>query len=322
VKTSNGQVPQRPAEPRRASRPMAPNKPAAAPEAAAPIQVHCPNPSCARIHLVKGKYAGLRGKCPACASWMYIPRVEHAPSAAAPRPQVPVAMPIAAPKAQAAETPAPARAEQGPTTPKKHFSRPAALCLLLGMLSLGAVAATPYLDPGELAASGDVVKALPTRAIEGIKEDVKPYVIGIPAGAAGLVLLSLLVGLVSGRFGLASLFLVHVSGLVAAALLFLALAVYQQEATSFHVIQEHAQTLRAQGATGEVAPPLGPFVFAGLGGAVGASVLLVLAAVLMHRRWWSRSLGFLWLGGITALAAVWTFKESLGIGVDNPYLPF
>jgi hypothetical protein len=38
-----------------------------------PIEVHCPNPTCAKVHFVKDKYAGMRGKCPACAAWMYIP---------------------------------------------------------------------------------------------------------------------------------------------------------------------------------------------------------------------------------------------------------
>src|SRR5262249_13380946 len=38
-----------------------------------PIEVHCPNPTCAKVHVVKSKYAGMRGKCPACQAWMYIP---------------------------------------------------------------------------------------------------------------------------------------------------------------------------------------------------------------------------------------------------------
>ena len=39
-----------------------------------PIEAHCPNPTCARVHQVKNRYAGMRGKCPACGSWMYVPR--------------------------------------------------------------------------------------------------------------------------------------------------------------------------------------------------------------------------------------------------------
>ena len=38
-----------------------------------PIEVHCPNPDCAKVHLVKDKYVGQRGKCPACSHWMYVP---------------------------------------------------------------------------------------------------------------------------------------------------------------------------------------------------------------------------------------------------------
>src|SRR5262245_63835649 len=52
-------------------RPATPRQPE---EPAMPIQVHCPNPVCARVHMVKNRYAGMRGKCPACGSWMYVPR--------------------------------------------------------------------------------------------------------------------------------------------------------------------------------------------------------------------------------------------------------
>src|SRR5262249_54750819 len=41
---------------------------------------------CAKIHLVKNKYAGKRGKCPACGSWMIIPTTGLMPSMMAPRP--------------------------------------------------------------------------------------------------------------------------------------------------------------------------------------------------------------------------------------------
>src|SRR5262245_59737850 len=51
-----------------------------------PIEVHCPNPVCARVHVVKNRYAGMRGKCPVCASWMYVPKNSLMPSHAFPRP--------------------------------------------------------------------------------------------------------------------------------------------------------------------------------------------------------------------------------------------
>src|SRR5262249_50271803 len=56
------------------------------------IAVHCPNPGCAKIHQVKDKYAGTRGKCPLCGSWMYVPtpvQVPVAPKAAEPPVTVP-----------------------------------------------------------------------------------------------------------------------------------------------------------------------------------------------------------------------------------------
>ena len=72
------------------------------------IDTHCPNPVCARVHRVKDVFAGARGRCPACSSWMYVPR--------------PPALPA-------------------PETPR--FGRSATLFLLLGMAALGAVAASP-----------------------------------------------------------------------------------------------------------------------------------------------------------------------------------
>src|SRR5215470_13678699 len=71
-----------------------------------PIEVHCPNPICARVHIVKSRYAGMRGKCPACGSWMYVPRTGFLPSMATPRPE-------GLEEAAAAwKNPAPARADK------------------------------------------------------------------------------------------------------------------------------------------------------------------------------------------------------------------
>ena len=49
-----------------------------------PIEVHCPNPVCARIHHVKNRYAGMRGHCPACKAWMYVPTANGMDSVATP----------------------------------------------------------------------------------------------------------------------------------------------------------------------------------------------------------------------------------------------
>jgi hypothetical protein len=53
------------------------------------IEVRCPNPDCAGVHKVKNKYAGMRGKCPDCGTWMLIPRLAPAsrsvPAPAEPR---------------------------------------------------------------------------------------------------------------------------------------------------------------------------------------------------------------------------------------------
>lgn len=83
-----------------------------------PIAAHCPNPACARVHQVKNKYAGMRGKCPVCGSWMYIPTGGMMPSQSMPRSAmedqvsfggaaVPSRVPLAAPVAPAVPLAAP-----------------------------------------------------------------------------------------------------------------------------------------------------------------------------------------------------------------------
>src|SRR4051794_2333128 len=86
-------------------------------ERAMAIAVHCPNPDCAKIHQVKDKYAGTRGKCPLCGSWMYVP-------AAAPVPVAPKASPPATVPALD-ETPFVAREEPAPKPAAEARAAPA-----------------------------------------------------------------------------------------------------------------------------------------------------------------------------------------------------
>jgi hypothetical protein len=50
------------------------------------IEVRCPSPTCGKVHRVKNKYAGMRGKCPDCGTWMPIPRLASPVPASAPGP--------------------------------------------------------------------------------------------------------------------------------------------------------------------------------------------------------------------------------------------
>src|SRR5437763_1435906 len=88
------------------------------------IAVHCPNPGCAKIHQVKDKYAGTRGKCPLCGSWMYVP--VPAPVAAPPKIAAPVTVPaIDETPAPPVEEPAPKPAPVPKAAPVVPARRPA-----------------------------------------------------------------------------------------------------------------------------------------------------------------------------------------------------
>jgi hypothetical protein len=189
------------------------------------------------------------------------------------------------------------------------------------MLSLGAISSTPFLEVGQLNATGDFEKFYGARKGEGIKEDMKMYVMTVPAGGAVLVFLALLAGLVGRGFGFLSLFLVYLTGLLCAVLLFLAVYTFRGQSQEFDKVVQNASLKKEKGAKGDIQPTMGQFLWAGLGGAVGASLSMILAALLIHHRWWSRVLSFLFLGGVTALGVVWVYRKELGIEWLDQYVP-
>src|SRR5262249_18601943 len=100
--------------------------------------------------------------------------------------------------------------ESSPEEPKRQFSRFAAVLVVLAMLALGAVAAGPSIPPQTYGLSGDLPPALSgVPKPHGISDEMTAYVIGVPAGVAGVVLLGLVIALVSGRFGFLSLTLLY-----------------------------------------------------------------------------------------------------------------
>jgi hypothetical protein len=325
-----------------------------------PIEVYCPNPQCAKVHLVKDKYAGMRGKCPACSAWMYIPKTA-APTVIVPRPGALEeaawkSTEIAAPSRQtpgqpvrkeavAAEETLPivqreervrsepravsreetdenaVTVEPEPEKPKKSFSWLAALLLLIGMLSFGAIAATPFLDAGSVNGTGDFEREYANRKLIGIKEDQRLYVMAVPAGGATLLFLALVAGFIARRFGFLSLFLVYMAGLLAAGLLFVVVVIFKDQSKEAAGIKKRVELAKSKGKQGDVDPFLGQYLWAGLGGSAGACLSTLLAAIFMHRRWWIRIFAFFLLGGIASLGVVWIYHEDLGLKWLDQYLP-
>jgi hypothetical protein len=313
-----------------------------------PIEVHCPNPACARIHIVKNKYAGMRGRCPACQSWMYIPVTGAMPSMNVPRPaaveeppawlqqqtQKAAARPVATmvqhsalpeepalrPEPAALE-PEPAEvaevleASAEPAAPKKYFSWVAVFLLLLGILSLGAVSAAPYLETASVTTTGDFARS-PWVKPQFIPTDMEVYVMSAPAAAAGPAVLCLLLALIMRRFRFIHLGLLYVSLLAAAVLFFVALTWYHRETSvggPIHAIEKMIAERKGRGDQGDATLSLGLQAYALLAGTGGACVFFLLTALFMHKRWWSRILGFFFLAFWPALLAAWVYSKELGI---------
>lgn len=313
-----------------------------------PIEVHCPNPICARVHVVKNRYAGMRGRCPSCKAWMYVPRATGSASRAevpvvdpddampwtaekpVARAAVPMAedpesesFPLGGPAAAAKTAPRksakqvavdedPGATDEGAEQPKRLGYLPV-LLLFLGLLGLGAVAAAPFLEKPKYAPSGVFVTETAPIRPTGIDDEKATYVMGAAGGVAGVVLLILLIGKFTGRFGGFAVLLLWLSTLASAGLLFVMLNSYHKNTDALAALMKLVEERKAAGAAGDVSADQGQQLYALAGGSALASGGLLLAALVIHRRWWARLLAFVTLGGAIALACVWVYRVELGV---------
>ena len=233
-----------------------------------PIEVHCPNPDCARIHQVKSQYSGMRGRCPACNAWMYVPANDNgAPSGSEPRHEAraaasrPSEMPIhsAIPRRAVLEeelayedtAPSQPRAKQkrqvepAEITPEEKAKKPCprrfswlgTIFLLLGILGLAAVALSPYLDPGKIEASGEFLQSFGTRKFKTIDADMGIYTSIIPGAAAGVLFLFCVGGLIMRRQGFITLFFLYLGTIFSSVALFWLLPQLNEQATDAQWIE-------------------------------------------------------------------------------------
>lgn len=307
-----------------------------------PIEVHCPNPACARVHAVKNRYAGMRGKCPACGSWMYVPDTGALPSMAAPRPQglheaaaswkaeprqaappegrsVRLEDAVAPPAAPAPAGEPAVAAEEGPARPGRKFSWAGALLLVLAMAALGLVWAAPYLPKPEARGSAGPEGEAAALALKGLEDhQFHGHLQALAPCVAGGALLCLLAALVARRFDFPSLLLLYLTTAGAALVLLLALKSYSGEAEILSRAEELAERRRAADGQGQFTLDRGLQLPALVGGAAGACLLLLLTAAAVHRRWWSKLLGVVLLGGLIALAPAWVYQHEWGLAEHIP----
>jgi hypothetical protein len=206
-----------------------------------------------------------------------------------------------------------APAESGPAghKPKKHFSWLAVLFLVLGLLSLGAVSAAPFLPGPDLERTRDFVQLLP--GPQGIDLEAVPQVAGAPGVVALFALLCLLLGLAGKRFGFVHLRLLDLAILGSAFLLLCGLEGVHREMKDVATLQERIEQFKEEGTKGDAVPVHGLQFPMLAGGAGTACLCFTLAGTFVRRRWWSRTLAFFVLAFWPALMATWVFRQELGV---------
>jgi hypothetical protein len=275
-----------------------------------PVEVHCPNPQCAKVHLVKSKYAGMRGKCPACGSWMLVPR--GAPSFAVPVARVepaveePAVVVEEAPPARGrhnAHVPAgrhpheevvedaavavveePAEGfdaeEVVAAPPARHFSWLAVVLLVLGLLSILGVLAMPSLEGPAVSGSAMNEFLVTQNKPRALKPDSILF-LGIACGAvAFFALVGLMASVFGRRFGggpRAAGYLVTVTSL--AVLLLIGGKLFEELAGKRKIEERYG---------GNVTVSLGLGIWEGVAAAGAAFLFFLLATTLMHRQAWAK----------------------------------
>ena len=246
-----------------------------------PILVPCPNPMCGKVHRIKAQYAGMRGRCPACSTWMYVPR--HQVRGKPPQPPTP------------------------PTPParlKTRFGKAAVFWLTLAMLSLAVLAATPWLRGSTLIAEGPVAAVLGDVSLEWVHAAQRPWVVAVPLL---LMLLPLAALLAAWRWRTANLLsraVTYLAALGSSGLALLTLHFGHQQYQAWQSLQMQA----AQVAEGEVVLFWGPQLPVAVAASGLAAVSFVLAAFALHRRWWSRVLVLVLLGTPLVSGALWVLR--------------
>jgi hypothetical protein len=296
------------------------------------IEVHCPNPACARVHRVKNRWAGKRGTCPDCGAVIKVPDPSKALQAP-PRPEeeatvaheMPAeAMEFALPEYQQGEaevvsepggeqanvilaqeveedadwdqdaitTGPAARAadladeDEAPAPAGARFSWATALVYVLGVVSLLAVCAAPFLPGVSAEFTGPGAANLSARRQATFKEDKILFVIALPAAAAGLALAGLLAGLFRRRFSVPTLLLTYPAAILSLVILILATVAFRTIPES--LAAEAQASIKTPGVQVTVKPGIDLYTAVAAAGA--AALFLLIAVVLTLRRTWSRSI--------------------------------
>jgi hypothetical protein len=197
--------------------------------------------------------------------------------------------------------------------PKRKFSWFAALLVLLGMLGMGAVSAAPYLPKPSITGTGGFEKSIGSQKFEGNDPEFSTWLTVLAPCVAGGGLLCLLAGLIRRRFEFPSLAFLYIAAVAGAIVLLLSLLLYYNTSNQLAGLQRAVDHSKERGTQGDVTLNPGLQHYAVAGGAITGCLFFILAAVVMHRRWWSRILCVLFLSSFVGFAIGWIYQEELGI---------
>jgi hypothetical protein len=157
---------------------------------------------------------------------------------------------------------------------KRKFSRTAAIFYILGILSLLAVCAAPFLTDAERAASAD--PPVPVYA-----KEILPIIVAIPGTLAGLVLVGLLAGMITGRLGSLTLVFTYPAALLSTAMLVLATMIFRQWIGSSFQTESWVSAFQAT-----LYPAM--HLYVAIVGAAAATLFLMVGVIWTLRRLWTR----------------------------------
>jgi hypothetical protein len=254
-----------------------------------PIVVRCANPACDKVHAFKDRYAGMRGRCPACSNWLALPR------RVMPQPTPPAVSP----------------------TPRRQRSGTGSLVLLtMAALSLGLVAAVPFVEQPALHLSGDLVQSPLTGQQLGVRPEAAGVFTIVPLSVAGMVLLSVVIGFARRRFDFLALTPAYLTLFAAWGMVVLAAFIFRDHLTLLTLFEERAKAILAVDGSrvGELSITWGQSLFVGLIGAIGGFILPVAALAGTHRTIRGRILFGSLVCAMLFIGAAILFAAELGLG--------
>lgn len=268
------------------------------------IPTHCPNPACARVHRVKSRYAGMRGRCPACASWMYVPNTPEALS-------VPMTSSSSSGYDERGYDHSTDRGVDTPRSPHPSVGWATTVFLLLGMVGLILLAISPLLPGHTALADGEFARVLNQSSIPAVVPDSLLIAVSVPLFALVLPLAVLWTSAIYQRPTLLGRLLCFSCVAFSSLSAFVAGCHYGDQVVWLRQLHILTESGKSAGWSGDVVFQPGIYLTVQLVASVGAALMFLLAAFAYHRQFWSRLLVTVFLGLPLTVGMAWVYWKIL-----------